>query len=183
MQSEDEGHSLTFGKRGSMETERSFFDNESSEEARGRHILAIFLKIFWTSLTIAALSGVVMYITSVFGWRQSLLSGALGLSAGVAVAASLLLSQQQRALMALFWGLLILPGMAIYASLMAVKSAEAFEATSGVLTPFIMYAFFALAGMLIFVKIWQKSPVVEPKVQQAKTEQVPDAARKEVRKS
>jgi hypothetical protein len=175
------GLSLRVEQRKKME--QTFFENESSEEARTRYIVAIFLKVLWTLITTVALSGALLYIASVFGWRQSLLSAALGLSAGVAVAAALLLSQQQRVLITILWGLLILPGTAIYASIMAVKSAEAFEAMSAVLTPFIGYAFFTFAGMLIIVKIWQKSPVVEQKAQPEKTAHVPDAAGKAVHKS
>jgi hypothetical protein len=137
-----------------------FFENEASEEARSQHLSAIFLRAFWTSLTIVALLGVLVPLTIVLGWGRLYLSCLLGLLTGFSIAAGLLSSPRSRALITLLLGVLTLPGFAIFLTLMAASSEQALEASSEALTPFVVHALAALVGGLIIVRIWQKLPVM-----------------------
>lgn len=140
-----------------------FFENEASEEARSQYLSAIFLRAFWTSLTIVALLGVLVPLTIVLGWGRLYLSCLLGLLTGFSIAAGLLSSPQSRALITLLLGVLTLPGFAIFLTLMAASSVQALEASSEALTPFVVHALAALVGGLIIVRIWQKMPVMNQK--------------------
>jgi hypothetical protein len=140
-----------------------FFENEASEETRSRYLSAVFLRAFWTSLTIVALLGVLVPLTIVLGWGRVYLSCLLGLLTGFSIAAGLLSSPRSRALITLLLGVLTLPGFAIFLTLMAASSAQALEASSAALTPFVVHALAALFGGLIIVRIWQKMPVMNQK--------------------
>jgi hypothetical protein len=140
-----------------------FSENEASEETRSRYLSAIFLKAFWTSLTIVAFLGVLVPLTIVLGWGRLYLSCLLGLLTGFSIAAGLLSSSRSRALITLLLGVLTLPGIAIFLSLMAASSVQALEASSEVLMPFVVHALAAFAGGLIIVRVWQKMPVMNEK--------------------
>ncbi|MCL5023449.1 MAG: hypothetical protein M1497_08820 [Nitrospirae bacterium] len=139
------------------------FENEASEEARSQYLSAIFLRAFWTSLTIVALLGALVPLTIVLGWGRLYLSCLLGLLTGFSIAAGLLSSPKSRALITLLLGVLTLPGFAIFLTLMAASSVQALEASSEALTPFVVHALAALVGGLIIVRIWQKMPVMNQK--------------------
>jgi len=139
------------------------FENETSEEARSQYLSAIFLRAFWTSLTIVALLGVLVPLTIVLGWGRVYLSCLIGLLTGFSIAAGLLSSPQSRTLIMLLLGALTLPGFAIFLTLMAASSVQALEASSEALTPFVVHALAALVGGLIIVRIWQKMPAMNQK--------------------
>jgi len=138
-----------------------FFDDETGEEARNtnlRYLAAISLKLLWTSLTIAALLGLLLPLTVSLGWSKYFLSCLLGLLAGISLTAGIFTSLQNRAMITLLLGVLILPGLAVYLSFMAGSSPPAFDAASSALMPFVVYALAALIGGLIIVKIWRNMP-------------------------
>lgn len=139
----------------------SFLDDEADEKARNRYHWALFLKLLWTSLTLLSLLGVLLSFTIFFGWWTFILPCLIGLLAGISITAGVLTSLRNRALITLFLGVLTLPGLAVYLSLMAVSSPRAFDAASSTLIPFIVYALAALIGGLIIVRIWQNMPIRE----------------------
>lgn len=150
-----------------------FFEDEPGEEARKtdlRYLAAISLKLLWTSLTVAALLGLLHPLTVSLGWSKYILSCLLGLLAGISLTAGIFTSQKIRAMITLLFGVLILPGLAVYASLLAGNSPQAFEAASSVLIPFLSYALATLIGGIIIVKLWQNMPV---RTKQEKTEAQP----------
>ena len=117
----------------------SYFDtDEASQQSRSRYLLAIFLKLLWTSLTLLVLLGVLLPLTIFLGWWTFILPCLIGLLA-----------------------VLTLPGLAVYLSFMAVSSPKAFDASSSALMPFVAYALATIIGGLIMVKIWQNMPVRE----------------------
>jgi protein-S-isoprenylcysteine O-methyltransferase Ste14 len=71
-----------------------------------------------------------------------------------------LASPQNKALITLVLGVLMLPGFAVFLSLMAVRNVQAFETSSTILTSFVVYALVVCVGVLVLVKIWQKKPVM-----------------------
>jgi hypothetical protein len=139
----------------------SVFDDEASEQARNRYILALFLKLLLTSLTLLALLGVLLPLTILLGGWTFILPCLLGLLAGISITAGVLTSLQNRSLITLLLAVLTLPGLAVYLSFMAGNGPRAFDAASSALMPFVVYALAALIGGLIIVKIWQNVPVRE----------------------
>jgi len=139
----------------------SFDDDDARAEARNRYILALFLKLLWTSLTILALLGVLLPLTILLGWWTLVLPCLIGLLAGISITAGIFTSRQNRALITLLLAVLTLPGLAVYLSFMAENGPRAFDAASSALMPFVVYALFALVGGLIIVKIWQNMPIRE----------------------
>jgi hypothetical protein len=140
----------------------SFFNNdEAGQQSRNRYLLAIFLKSLWTSLTLLALLGVLLPLTIFLGWWTFILPCLIGLLAGISITMGVLTSLQNRARISRLLGVLTLPGLAVYLSLMAVSSPQAFDAASSALMPFVVYASAALIGGLIIVKIWQNMPIRE----------------------
>jgi hypothetical protein len=150
----------------------SFPDDEARERARNRYLLALFLKLLWTSLTFLALLSVLLPLTIFLGWWKFALPCLLGLLAGMSISVGVLTSLQYRALITLLLGVLTLPSLAVYLSLMAGSSPQAYEASSSVLMPFVVYALAALIGGLIIVKIWQNMPTRE-KINTEEKEPVP----------
>ncbi len=139
----------------------SFFDDEAGEKARNRYRLAIFLKLLWTSLTLLSLLVVLLSLAIFLGWWAFILPCLIGLLAGISITAGVLTSLQNRALITLVLGVLTLPGLAVYLSIMAVNSPRSFDAASSALLPFTVFALAALIGGLSIVKIWQNLPVKE----------------------
>ena len=146
----------------------SLFDDEASEQARKkaqttylRYLLALFLKLLWTSLTLSALVGLLIPLTNFLGGLKVVLPCLLGLLTGISLTAGVLTSLQNRTLITLFLGLLILPGLAIYLSFMAGSNPQAFDASSSVLLPFLVYALASLIGGIIIVKIWRNISIME----------------------
>jgi cation transport ATPase len=139
----------------------SFFDDEVSEQARNRYLVALFLKLMWTSLTLLSLLGVLLPLTMFLGWWTFILPCLIGLLAGISIIVGVLTSLQNRALITLVLGVLTLPGIAVYLSIMAVSSPRAFDAASSALMPFVVYASAALIGGLVIMKIWQNLPIRE----------------------
>ena len=158
----------------------SFFEDEAGEKARNRYRLSLFLKLLWTSLTLLSLLGVLLSFTIFLGWWTFILPCLIGLLAGISITAGVLTSLRNRALITLFLGVLTLPSLAVYLSLMAVSSPRAFDAASSALIPFVVYALAALIGGLIIVRIWQNMPIRE-KIKDEEKEPVPvlTPARKE----
>jgi hypothetical protein len=139
-----------------------FFDDEPGEEARRnnlRYLAAVSVKLLWTSLTVAALLGLLLPLTVSLGWSKYVLSCLLGLLAGISLTAGIFTSLQIRAMITLLLGVLILPGLAVYASFLAGNGPQAFEAASSVLMPFLSYALATLIGGIILTKLWQNMPV------------------------
>ena len=141
--------------------ESIFFDDEAGEEARYRYLLAFFLKLLWTSLTLGALLGLLIPLTIVLRWSAFILPCMLGFLAGISITIGILTSLQNRVWIWRLLGVLTLPGLAVYLSFMAGNSRQAFDAASSVLMPFVVYAVAALIGSLIIVKIWQNMPIRE----------------------
>jgi uncharacterized membrane protein len=139
----------------------SFFDDEASEKTRNRYFLDLFLKLLWTSLTVAALLGLLLPLTVSLGWSKYVLSCLIGFLAGISITAGVLTSLQNRALITLLLAVLTLPGLAVYVSFMAGNSPRAFDDASSALMPFVVYALAAFIGGLIIVKIWQNMPIRE----------------------
>jgi hypothetical protein len=148
----------------------SVSDDEVNEQARNRYIRDLFLKLLWTSLTFAALLGLLLPLTVFLGWSKYVLSCLLGLLAGISLTAGIFTSLQNRSMITLLLGVLILPGLAVYASFQAGYSPQAFEAASSVLIPFLSYALATLIGGSIIEKLWQNMPV---RTRREKTEEEP----------
>jgi hypothetical protein len=152
-----------------------FFDDEPGEEARKnnlRYLAAVSVKLLWTSLTVAALLGLLLPLTVFLGWSNYALSCLLGLLTGISLTAGIFTSLQNRSMITLLLGVLILPGLAVYASLRAGYGPQALEAASSVLMPFLSYALATLIGGIITVKIWRNMPSRE---QTREEERAPDA--------
>lgn len=139
----------------------SLFNEEASEKARNSYLLAIFLKLLWTLLTLLALLGLLIPLTIFLGWWKFALPCVLGVLTGISLAAGLSASIQNRALITLLLGVLILPGLGIYVSLLAGINPQAFEASSSALMPFVANALAALIAGIIIMKIWQNMPIRE----------------------
>lgn len=137
----------------------SFSDDEVSERARNRYIRDLILKLLWTSLTFAALLGLLLPLTVFLGWSKYFLSCLLGFLAGISLTAGIFTSPQNRSMITLLLGVLILPGFAVFASIQAGYGPQAFEAASSVLIPFLSYALATLIGGVIIEKLWQNMPV------------------------
>lgn len=132
---------------------------EEMGEERKKHLLDIFLKILWTSLTILVVLGALVPMTIFLGWWKFILLCLLGLVAGISITTGVLTSPKDRALIALLLGVFVLPGLAIYLGSVAVRSRTAFNTYSASLIPFVAYALSTLVSGLVVGKIWQKRPV------------------------
>ncbi len=139
----------------------TFFDDEAREKVRNRYLFAFFLKLLWTSLTLGALLGLLIPLTIFLGWSIVILPCMLGSLAGISITIGILASLQNRARISRLLGVLTLPGLAVYLSFMAGRSPQAYEASSSVLMPFVVYALAVFIGSIIIVKIWQNMPTRE----------------------
>ena len=155
----------------------SIFEDEASEVSRElsrktyfRYLAALFLHLLWTSLTAAALLGLLLPLTVFLGWSKFALSCLLGVLAGISLTAGVLTSPQNRAMITLLLGVLTLPALAVYASFMAASGPHALSA----LMPFVAYAAASLIGGLIIARIWRHMPAGEKK-ENAKKEPVSEA--------
>ncbi len=157
----------------------TFFDDESREKARNRYLLAIFLRLLWTSLTLVVLLGLLIPLTIVLGWWKFILPCVLGLLTGISITAGLSTSLQNRALITLLLGVLTLPGLAIYVSIMAGTNPQALEASSSALMPFVAYTLVALIGNITIAKIWRNIPIRERREEGKEPAPVPTQAKKE----
>ena len=150
----------------------NFFDDETSADARtkarNRYLLALTVRLLWAIVTVGGLLGVLLFLTSFFGWSKFVLSCLLGFLTGICLAAGIVTSLQNRALITLLLGVLILPGVAGYLALLAGSEPRAFEASSAALLPFVVYATAALIGALFLVKFWRHMPVKGPMVEEGK---------------
>jgi hypothetical protein len=141
--------------------ERNFFNDESTEEVGTSYVVALSLKVLWTFLTLFVLLGVLLALTIILEWSKFVLPCLLGLLTGIAITGGVVTSPRNRALTILLLGVLTLPGFALYLSLMAGRSDQAFQASSAALMPFVVHALAALVGGLIMVKTWRHMPVRE----------------------
>jgi hypothetical protein len=141
--------------------EETFFDDEITEETRMRRrvVFAFFRKTLWTVLVLCGLLALLLPLTAYLDWWKVPLACLLGLLTGISLAAGILASLQNRKLITLLLGVLILPGLAVYASFLAGSSPQAFETASSVLTPFLSYALAALLGYVFIVNIWRHMPI------------------------
>ncbi len=128
------------------------------------------MKLLWTLLIFLAFAGFLLPLTILLGWSKSALPCLLGFVAGIAISTGCLTSLQNRALITLLLGVLILPGLAVYVALLARIDPPTYDASSAVLTPFVAYALASLAAVLILVKVWRSMPAREA---QNKAEQGP----------
>jgi hypothetical protein len=158
-----------------------FFDDEITNEARSRRraILALFRKTLWTLLILSGFLGLLLPLTMYLDWWKVPLACLLGLLTGISLAAGISASLQNRKLITLLLGSLILPGLAVHVSLLAGNDPQAFDAASSVLIPFLSYALAALIGDLIIVKIWQRAPAGEKEKAGKEPEQVATREKKE----
>ena len=139
----------------------TFFDDEAREKARNRYLLAFSLKLLWTTLTLGVLLGLLIPLTIFLGWSTFILPCMLGFLAGISLAFGVLTSPQNRARISRLLGVLTLPGLAVYLSFMAGSSPQAYEASSSVLMPFMVYALAVLIGGVALVRIWRTMPVAQ----------------------
>jgi hypothetical protein len=141
----------------------NFFDDEDSEltpkKTKSKYLRVFFMKLLWTMLTLGGAVALLLFLTLFLGWSKFFLSCLIGLLTGISLAAGLLTSLQNRALITLLLGVLILPGLAVYVSLMAGSDPRTFEASSSALMPFVAYAPASLIASITIAKIWQNMPV------------------------
>ncbi len=137
----------------------TFLDDEAREAERNRYLLAFFLKLLWTLLTLVVLVGLLIMLTIFFKWLTFVLPCMLGFLAGISISTGVMTSRGNKTLIMLLLGALTLPGLAIYLSLMAVSSPQAYEASSSALMPFIVYASVVFIGGVSLVRIWRAVPV------------------------
>jgi hypothetical protein len=76
----------------------------------------------------------------------------------MSLTAAVLTSLQFKAVITMFLGGLLLPGLAVYVSYLAGNDPRAFDAASSVLMPFVAYAAASLIGGLIIARIWHNMP-------------------------
>jgi hypothetical protein len=159
----------------------SFFEDEASEASRElsrkahfRYLAALFLKLLWTSLTTGALLGLLLPLTVFLGWSKFFLSCLLGFLTGIVLAAGVLTSPQNRAMITLLLGVLTLPALAVYTSFMAASGPRALDASSSALMPFVAYATASLIEGLIIARIWRHMPA-GGSMEQVEKEPVPGA--------
>jgi len=149
-----------------------FFDDEADEQERGqqrvRYLLALFLRLAESALVLGGVIGALIFLSAFLGWSRFILPCLLGLLAGNALAAAVLTSLQIKAVVALFLGGLLLPGLAVYVSFLAGNDPRAFDASSAALLPFVVYASAAFIGGLVIVKIWRSMPAREKTEEAAK---------------
>ena len=135
-----------------------FFDDEITEEARARRraVLSLLRRSLTTLIVIAGFLGLLLPLTIYLHWGNASLACLLGLLSGVSIVFGIATSRRTRALITTLLGVLILPGIAVYLSLMAARGPEAFETASTVIMPFVVYALAGLAGGSIVTGIWRK---------------------------
>jgi hypothetical protein len=135
-----------------------FFDNEITSEARARRrtILALLRKTLWTLLILSGFLGLLLPLTIYLHWESVPLASLLGLLAGISITGGILASLQSRTVIMTLLGILVLPGMAVYLSLMAVRGPETLAASNAVITPFVVYAVAGSAAGRILAWIWRK---------------------------
>ncbi len=136
----------------------TFFDDEAREKGRNRYLLAILLKLLWTSLTLGVLLGLLIALTISLKWSTLFLPCTLGFLAGISITIGVTTSRRNKTLITLL-GVLTLPGLAVYLSFMAGSSPQAYEASSAALMPFIVYTLAVLIGGVTLVRIWRTRPV------------------------
>ena len=140
----------------------NFFDDDAVEQERVRrrmrYLLALFLRLAETSLVLGGLVGLLLFLTTSLGGTRIILPYLLGLLAGMSLTAAVLTSLQFKAVITMFLGGLLLPGLAVYVSYLAGNDPRAFDAASSVLMPFVAYAAASLIGGLIIAKIWENMP-------------------------
>jgi hypothetical protein len=140
--------------------EETVFDDEITEESspRKRAIRAVVGKSLWTLLVIGGLLGLLLPLTIHLHWWKVPLACLLGLLTGMVITLGVMASDQNKALITTLLGTTLLPGLAVYLSLMATRGADPFEAASAVMTPFVLYAVAGFAGGRISAGIWRKRP-------------------------
>ncbi len=143
----------------------TFFDDEAREKARNQYLLAFFVKLLWTSLTLGVILGLLIPLTILFRWSSFVLPCMLGFLAGISITIGVVTSLQNRARISRLLGALTLPGLAVYVSFMAGSSPKAYEASSSALMPFIVYALAVLIGGVILVRIWRTMPVAQKEIE------------------
>lgn len=139
----------------------TFFDDEAREKEQNRYLLAFFLKLLWTSLTLGVLLGLLIPLTIFLRWSTFILPCMLGFLAGISIAIAVMTSLRNKALITLLLGVLTLPGLAVYLSFMAGSSPQAYEASSSALMPFIVYASVVFMGGVTLVRIWRTMPAAQ----------------------
>lgn len=134
-----------------------FLDDEITEEARARRraVLALLRKSLTTLFVIAGFLGLLLPLTIYLHWGNASLACLLGLLSGVSILFGIATSRRTQALITTLLGVLILPGIAVYLSLMAARGPEALETASAVMTPFVVYALAGLAGGSIVTGVWR----------------------------
>lgn len=152
----------------------NFFDDDAVEQEqvrrRMKYLLALFLRLAETSLVLGGGVGLLLFLTTFLGGPRTILPYLLGLLAGMSLTAAVLTSLQFKAVITVFLGGLLLPGLAVYLSYLAGNDPRAFDAASSVLMPFVAYAAASLIGGLIIARIWQNMPA---RTSQVKTEKEP----------
>jgi hypothetical protein len=152
----------------------NFFDDDAIEQERVRrrmrYLLALSLKLAETSLVLGGLVGLLLFLTTFLGWSRIILPYLLGLLAGMSLAAAVVTSLQSKAVITMFLGGLLLPGLAVYVSYLAGNDPRAFDAANSVLMPFVAYTAASFIGGLIIARIWQNMPV---RTRQEKAEKEP----------
>ncbi len=140
----------------------NFFDDEAGAEARtkarNRYLLTLIIRLLWAIVTIGGLVGLLLFLATFLGWSRSILPCLLGLLSGMSLTAAVLTSLQFKAVITMFLGGLLLPGLAVYVSYLAGNDPRAFDAASSVLMPFVAYAAASLIGGLIIARIWHNMP-------------------------
>ena len=150
----------------------NFFEDEAGAEARtkarNRYLLNLFIRLFWAIVTVGGLLGVLLFLTIFLGWSKFVLFCLLGFLTGICLASGIVTSLQNRALITLLLGVLILPGVAGYLALLAGSDPRAFDTSSAALWPYVVYATAALIVVLFLVKFWRHMPVQGPTVEEDK---------------
>jgi len=123
-----------------------------------RYLLALFLRLAETSLVLGGLVVLLLFPTTFLGGSRIVFPCLLGFLAGMSLTSAVLTSLQSKAVITMFLGGLLLPGLAVYVSYLAGNDPRAFDAASSVLMPFVAYAAASLIGGLILARIWQNMP-------------------------
>jgi len=134
------------------------------DEERKKYLLDIFLKSLWTSLIIITVVSALVLMTIFLGWWKFIILCLLGLIAGGAFAAGIMLSPKMRNLFAIILaalGVLLVPAFAVYLGSVATRSQADFSIYNASLTPFTAYMLATFLSVVIVTMIWQRQLKVE----------------------
>jgi len=128
---------------------------QSDDDASERQSWRNTLRVLWTALTLLVVGGALASLTVALRWTPYLLLAALGILAGLSLLLALLGSARSRQVTGFVLGVIALPMLAAWLSILAATNPESFTAYSAGIAPFIAHATAAVCGGVVIARVWR----------------------------